>query len=185
MPLLASSSELDSQYRVLSGLRPDLYRSFMARTWRIGIAERRRCVSFTRSLHFTEKKAARIYEPRHIAACVAIGNSSTSCRSSKSTTMVSYGVHVYGVSKESPHFLMAASLYHPDTVERSFGHEGGTEVPGLKDAEGNWDTRPILSASLLSSATLASLGGDLRRAGNIPPARPHGLPGQPGKHERA
>ena len=41
------------------------------------------------------------------------------------------------------HFLMASSLYHPDTVERSLETmtaSGGE--PGLKDPERNWDLRP-------------------------------------------
>ena len=37
---------------------------------------------------------------------------------------------------------MAASLYHPDTVARSEVHDGSGEVPGLKDGDGKWDTRP-------------------------------------------
>ena len=39
-------------------------------------------------------------------------------------------------------FLMASSLYHPDTVERSLRHDGSGDEPGLKDPEGNWDLRP-------------------------------------------
>lgn len=57
---------------------------------------------------------------------------------------VFFGVHVYGARQESPHFRMAASLYHPDTVVRSEVHDGSGEVPGLKDGGGNWDTRPHL-----------------------------------------
>ena len=39
-------------------------------------------------------------------------------------------------------FLMASSLYHPDTVERSLKHDGSGDEPGLKDPDGNWDLRP-------------------------------------------
>src|SRR5690606_39039506 len=53
-----------------------------------------------------------------------------------------YGVHVYGGVKDDPSFLMASSLYHPDTVVRSLNHEGGTELPGLKNTYGEWDLRP-------------------------------------------
>ncbi|MCL1800870.1 MAG: hypothetical protein FWG25_05860, partial [Promicromonosporaceae bacterium] len=42
---------------------------------------------------------------------------------------VSYGVHVYS-TEESSHFLQATSLYHPDTVERSFLHDGSGAQPG-------------------------------------------------------
>ena len=38
--------------------------------------------------------------------------------------------------------MMASSLYHPDTVERSLKHDGSGDEPGLKDPHGNWDLRP-------------------------------------------
>ena len=53
-----------------------------------------------------------------------------------------YGVHVYGRPAKTSSFLMASSLYHPDTVERSLKHDGSGEEPGLKDPDGNWDLRP-------------------------------------------
>ena len=30
-----------------------------------------------------------------------------------------YGIHIYGHRRDTVGFLMASSLYHPDTVERS------------------------------------------------------------------
>ena len=54
-----------------------------------------------------------------------------------------YGVHVYGDHADRVRdFLMASSLYHPDTVERSLRHDGSGDEPGLKDPDGNWDLRP-------------------------------------------
>src|SRR5690606_14574168 len=55
--------------------------------------------------------------------------------------LVSYGVHIYGRS-QAPRFAMATSLYHPDTVIRSYVHDGSGDEPGLKDPDGNWDLRP-------------------------------------------
>jgi hypothetical protein len=52
-----------------------------------------------------------------------------------------YGVHVYGNASQV-HFLQGASLYHPDTVTRSFHHDGSGSTPGVKDDEGGWDLRP-------------------------------------------
>ena len=53
---------------------------------------------------------------------------------------VSYGIHIYGTERVTPRFLMASSLYHPETVERSLIHNGDGTEPGLKTAEGHWDT---------------------------------------------
>ena len=53
-----------------------------------------------------------------------------------------YGVHVYG-SEQTPSFLHATSLYHPETVQRSLVHDGSGEEPGFKDPHTDtWDLRP-------------------------------------------
>ena len=58
--------------------------------------------------------------------------------------MISSGtVSMYtDIALSSVDFLMASSLYHPDTVERSLKHDGSGDEPGLKDPDGNWDLRP-------------------------------------------
>ena len=72
---------------------------------------------------------------------------------SRSTTTRSYGVHVYGTARDTPHFLKATSLYHPDTVARSLAHDGSGAEPGLKDPDGRWDLRPTAIASLTCRRT--------------------------------
>ena len=52
-----------------------------------------------------------------------------------------YMICVYGTARV-PHFVQAASLYHPETVVRSLLHDGSGEEPGIKDDDGNWDLRP-------------------------------------------
>src|SRR5699024_12740726 len=39
----------------------------------------------------------------------------------------------------TPQFMMASSLYHLDTAERSLLHNGHGTEPGLKTADGQWD----------------------------------------------
>lgn len=127
-------------YPIVAGLRPDLFRSFMERTW--NSTSRNGIVALIHpESHFTEKKAhhLRAETYRRLRRHWQFINELSLFEIDHH---VSYGVHVYGASQESPSFKMAASLYHPDTVVRSFDHEGGTEVPGLKTAEGKWDTRP-------------------------------------------
>lgn len=139
-PVLAAFLGASSQYAVLSGLQPDLYRSFMERTWRS--ASDRGVVSLIHpESHFTEKKAQNLRAAtyRRLRRHWQFINELSLFEIHH---LVSYGVHVYGPSAEVPRFRMAASLYHPDTVARSLAHEGGTEVPGLKTPEGKWDTRP-------------------------------------------
>src|SRR5699024_5218222 len=52
---------------------------------------------------------------------------------------VVYGIHIYGVDGGVPDFIMASSLYHPETVEKSLLHNGDGVEPGLKTADGYWD----------------------------------------------
>jgi hypothetical protein len=130
-------------YPSLDGLRPDLYRCFMEQTWLhasnfgvIGLVHP--------ETHFTDEKAGLL-------------RATTYCRLRRHWQFinelqlfeidnhVSYGVHVYGSARSKPNFLMASSLYHPDTVERSLKHDASGPEPGLKDPEGNWDLRPHAS----------------------------------------
>lgn len=127
-------------YPIALGLRPDLYRSFMERTWK-SVSGCGVIALVHPESHFTEKKAAhfRAETYRRLRRHWQYINELTLFEIDHHVT---FGVHVYGVRRESPQFKMAASLYHPETVARSERHQGLGEVPGLKDEEGNWDTRP-------------------------------------------
>ena len=124
---------------LLAGTQPDLYRCFMDRTWRsmdvhgvVGLIHP--------ESHFTEARAGglrrqtyrrlrRHWQFRNELRLFEIHNAKE------------YGVSIYGTAR-SPNFLNAASLYHPNTVERSLQHDGTGVHPGIKDGEDHWDTRP-------------------------------------------
>jgi hypothetical protein len=124
---------------LLAGTQPDLYRCFMDRTWRsmkltgvVGLIHP--------ESHFTEARAGglrrqtyrrlrRHWQFRNEFKLFEIGNTRN------------YGVHVYG-HERSPNFVNAASLYHPDTIQRSLHHDGSGSEPGIKDDADQWDTRP-------------------------------------------
>nr|WP_232491077.1 DNA methyltransferase [Mycobacterium dioxanotrophicus] len=124
---------------VLAGLQPDLYRCFMERTWR-SIAEKGVVGLIHPESHFTELRAKglrretygrlrRHWQFRNELSLFEVDHHNV------------FGVHVYG--HQAPiRFLHSASIYHPDTVSRSFGHDGSTAVPGVKDENGHWDIRP-------------------------------------------
>ncbi|MHA7306396.1 DNA methyltransferase [Arthrobacter sp. TMN-49] len=128
-------------YPLLSGLRPDLYRCFMERTWRSSTTLG--CVGLVHpESHFTEEKAAlfRSITYRRLRRHWQFKNKKKLFEDL--TDQLDFGIHIYGAERNSPEFLMAASLYQPDTVERSFGHDGSGLPPALKTPEGEWDTRP-------------------------------------------
>jgi len=127
-------------YPHLQGLQPDSYRCFMEQTWRH--ATPRGVTGLIHpETHFTDEKAGFLREAtyqrlrRHWQFINEL-------QLFEVHHLVSYGVHVYSTPRPAPRFLMATSLYHPDTVTRSFDHQGDGEEPGLKDPEGNWDRRP-------------------------------------------
>ena len=51
-----------------------------------------------------------------------------------------FSVNIYGRQLAAPRFQHIANLYAPATVDASFSHDGGGNVPGLKDDEGHWNT---------------------------------------------
>lgn len=68
-----------------------------------------------------------------------------------------YGVNVYGRAKGSPKFLSMSWLFHPDTANRSFAHNGSGPPPGLKTEESKWDLLPHAARLVwVDSETLVS-----------------------------
>ncbi len=151
------------QYPHLVGLQPDLYRCFMEQTWRHNSRDGVITLIHPES-HFTDEKAGLLRSAtysrlrRHwqfINELVLF----------EVHDLVRYGVHVYGAARDEPHFLMASSLYHPDTVARSLVHNGSGPEPGLKDPDGNWDQRPHAARIItVTDETLATWHAILENA---------------------
>ena len=51
-----------------------------------------------------------------------------------------FGVNIYGRQSQDPRFDHIANVYAPATVDATFEHPGGPNVPGLKDEKGRWNT---------------------------------------------
>ena len=60
----------------------------------------------------------------------------------------SFSVNIYGPHSGQPAFAHIANLYVPATVDASFEHPGGSDVPGLKDEQGKWNSSGHLSRVL-------------------------------------
>ncbi|MBH5147973.1 class I SAM-dependent DNA methyltransferase [Rhodococcus erythropolis] len=124
---------------ILSGLRTDLYRCFMERTWRSMSSSGTVGLIHPES-HFTELRA------NHLRRCTYRRlRQHWHFRNEKRLFEIhnakEYGVHIYGPESEV-RFIQASSIYHPETVIRSFSHDGSGVAPGVKDNDGNWDLRP-------------------------------------------
>ena len=126
----------------LAGLQPDLYRCFMEQTWRH--TSGRGAVGLIHpETHFTDEKAGFLRSATY-GRLRRHWQFINELQLFEVHHLVTYGVHVYGNPRSEPSFLMATSLYHPDTVERSMPrvHDGSGEEPGLKSPDGHWDLRP-------------------------------------------
>ena len=75
-----------------------------------------------------------------------------------------FSVNIYGGQSTSPKFVHIANLYAPATIDATFDHNGGPDVPGLKDDEGQWNTNGhrsrVLEVDEVTLATFASLYDD-------------------------
>ncbi|KKO82899.1 Eco57I restriction-modification methylase domain-containing protein, partial [Corynebacterium otitidis] len=138
----ATAAVLGNQafYPALAGQQPDLYRGFMPTTWRLTAPGGVVGLIHPES-HFTEKKAA----PLRRQAYLRLRRHWQFVNEHQLFDIdhhVSYGVHVYAERQETPDFIQAVSLYHPDTATDSLKHDGTGPVPGLKDDNDRWDLRP-------------------------------------------
>lgn len=139
-PVVAFFIGSNANYSLLSGLQPDLYRAFMIRTWKS--AAKNGVVGLLHpESHFTEKKAA-LFRGEVYKRLRRHWNFINELKLFEIAHTFSFGVHVYGRRYETASFDMAATIYHPQTVERSLRHDGTGSVPGVKDADGQWDLNP-------------------------------------------
>ena len=105
-------------YPLLAGLQPDLYRCFMQQNLGTCHPQWRRHASSSR-ISFHRREGRPSSRAHYTVDSVDTGSLSMNYACMRSTTSSRYGVHVYGNVADQVDFLMASSLYHPDTVERS------------------------------------------------------------------
>lgn len=156
-------------YPLLAGLQSDLYRCFIERTWRSN-DEAGVVALIHPGSHYTEEDA-------HVLRTQAFLRLRRHWQFINELVLFeidhkkTYGVHVYSSRRSTPSFLMAASLYHPDTVERSLRHDGNGPEPGLKDDDGAWDLRPHKRRILRVDEKLLSVWARLLDEPGTPPIR--------------
>ena len=124
---------------VLTGLRTDLYRCFMERTWRL-MSEDGVVGLIHPESHFSELRAKglrRATYPR-LRRHWQFRNERRLFTEINNTR--EYGVHIYRQPRKFSQFIQASMLFHPDTATRSLIHDGSGTEPGVKTSTGEWDT---------------------------------------------
>jgi hypothetical protein len=153
---------------VLAGLRPDLYRCFIERTWRsmtpagiVGLIHP--------ESHFTEARAGAfrqsVYE--HLRRHFQFRNE---LRLFEVHHTTEYGISVYG-ARGGPVFRNASSMYEPATIDRSLQHDGSGPEPGIKDDLGQWDVRPHARRVVLVRDAILATWASLVDEPGTPPRR--------------
>ncbi|MFC6287575.1 class I SAM-dependent DNA methyltransferase [Nocardioides sp. GCM10027113] len=151
----------------LTGLRPDLYRCFMERTW-LHQTERGIVVLLHPESHFVEEKAKYL-------RCAAYERLRRHWQFSNELLLFEvhnttrYGVHVYGSQRSRVDFIQALGLFHPDTVIRSLAHDGSGDVPGVKTDSGAWDVRPHRDRLVRVDEDVLTSWRDLVESPDVPP----------------
>lgn len=139
-------------YPRLVGMQTDLYRCFMSLVWAHASDQGISGLIHPES-HFTDQKAGTLRHGAysHLRRHWQFINE---LQLFEIDHHVSYGIHIYGVGLLTPRFIMASSLYHPETVERSLLHNGDGIEPGLKTVSGQWDTSAHRARILTIDATV-------------------------------
>ncbi|MFJ2913250.1 class I SAM-dependent DNA methyltransferase [Streptomyces sp. NPDC087228] len=126
-------------YPLVAGTQPDLYRTFMCRTWAankpvgvIGLIHP--------DSHFagTKEGALRAAAYRHLRVHAHFQN--RRLLFTEVDWNKQFGIHIYGSAREA-NFLHASWLFDPEPLVGSFRHDGSGDLPGIKH-EGTWDLRP-------------------------------------------
>ena len=127
-------------YAPLTGQKTNLFRCFLPQAWMIGSNSgvagflhpegiyddpkggrfRRHVYSRLRS-HFQFSNEMKVFAEIHHSTL--------------------FSVNVYGRRRTFPKFDHIANLYTPATIDSAFADEGDSDVPGLKDDQGRWNTR--------------------------------------------
>lgn len=142
MALLGSTSfyNAEENYPLLKGVQTNLFRLFIERAWsnlsRAGVTGylhpegiyddprggKFRSVLYSRlRLHAQFLNELKLFSEVH--------------------HLVSYSVNIYGPIGAIA-FDHVSNLYHPRTLVESEGHDGHGLVPGIKNADNQWETRP-------------------------------------------
>ncbi|MFF8290169.1 class I SAM-dependent DNA methyltransferase [Streptomyces sp. NPDC016309] len=126
-------------YKLLAKTRPDLYRAFMAHTWKssasTGVAG-----LIHPDTHFSGTKEGELREAtyQHLRVHAHFSNRLQIFEEVQGTRQ--FSLNIYGSARPA-NFTHTSWLFSPDTLTSSLSHDGTGPLPGIKHA-GAWETRP-------------------------------------------
>ncbi|MEU9773201.1 class I SAM-dependent DNA methyltransferase [Streptomyces sp. NPDC047968] len=129
-----------SRYPQLANTQPDLYRAFMARTWKS--IQRAGIVALIHpDTHFggVNEGPLRAFTYQHLRFHAHFIN-----RTRLFTEIdgnIEFGLHIYGAPSDQVSFMNLSWAMEPDVITGSLLHDGRGEIPGIRHKNG-WDLRP-------------------------------------------
>ncbi|MGQ0631961.1 MAG: DNA methyltransferase [Sporichthyaceae bacterium] len=131
----------DDSFGTLSGLTPNLYRSFMIHSWKVshpngivGLLHPETYLSDARAGRLRRAVYERLRRlwifQNQEKLFEEIGNTRT------------YGIHVYSCPRTPISYQQASYLFLPETLDRSLVHDGSGPPPTLKTTDGKWNNAP-------------------------------------------
>lgn len=127
-------------YPVLRGVQTNLYKCFLPQAWRLGAQK-----GVAGFLHpegiYEDPKGSQLRSVVYHRLRAHFQFVNVKKLFAEILHWVTYSINIYGSTKSECQFYSMANLYHPSTVELSFGNDfnSDTKVPGLKDDNDNWD----------------------------------------------
>ncbi|WP_226966976.1 Eco57I restriction-modification methylase domain-containing protein [Streptomyces phaeolivaceus] len=140
---------------ILSGMRTNLYMSFIERTW-MGLKSCGISALIHEENHFSAPSGGRFRSATYsrLRRHFQFGNNILLFEDVDNNK--NFGISVYGAPKEIE-FSQIARVVHPSVVDGSFEHDGRGDLPGIQFPEGGWDLRPHLGRiTTVNEAVLTS-----------------------------
>lgn len=129
-----------TNYPMASEVRSDLYRNFMERAWAnmssngvVGLIHPDTHLVDSRSKVMRSASYRKLRRHWQFSNVLKLFEADSKQR---------FGVNIYSTEMGLPRFLMAANLFHPETVERSVRHDETGPDPSMRNSDGTINTHP-------------------------------------------
>jgi N-6 DNA Methylase len=129
-----------TNYPLLSGVRPNLYKCFMVRSWELG-APRGGIALLHQDGLFDDPKggAMRAQAYSRLRWVFRFKNELQLFEDVNDKT--SYVLSISGAARKAAAFRYCGNLYHPSTIDECLRHDGAGAVPGIKTDAGEFEVR--------------------------------------------
>lgn len=127
-----------TNYALLVGMKANLYKCFLPQAWFYGSEE-----SISAYVHpdgvYDDPKGGLLREQIYARLRKHYQFTNELKLFAEVDHHTGFSLNIYG-NKSSYEFEVISNLFAPSTIDQCYGDETGTDLPGLKDDAGNWNT---------------------------------------------